>query len=270
MLFRSEIPGELVSPTQPFPTNPPPFAKLSLTAAQVNPYIISPDTRTSYQQRVAAARYDGPFTPIAYEETLHVPGNSGGSNWGSTASHPTDGSLYVITLNVPALIRLLKPGEVRKTNGGGAAGTVSTLEHPIMDGFGLLADIVSPPYQTLTAYDLNKGTIKWQIGLGDDLRLIPQGITGTGAASQTKTSIIPTATGVLFVTAPDNKVHIYDSDNGHQLAALPLGGSTSGSPSMYEANGKQYLLVTASGGQGRGGAPAAGGAPSGLIAYALK
>ena len=184
--------------------------------------------------------------------------------------------MYVISLNVPALIRLLKPGEVRKTNGGGAAGTISTLEHPIMDGFGLMADIVSPPYQTLTAYDLNKGAIKWQIGLGDELRLLAQGLKGTGSASQTKTSVIPTGSGLVFATAPDQKVHIYDSENGRQLWELPLGGSTSGSPSMYELNGTQYLLVTAAGGtggRGRGGAPAPAetpAGPTGVVAYALR
>ena len=253
---KSEIPGELVWPTQPFPTVPPPFSKLSLSASEINPHILTPADREQFKQRVANARYEGPFTPIAFEETLHVPGNSGGANWGSTSSNPGDGTMYVISLNVPALIRLLKPGEVRRTSGGGAAGTISTLEQPIMDGFGLHANIVSPPYQTLTAYDLNRGVIKWQIGLGDDLRLVAQGITGTGAASQAKTSVIPTASGLVFATAPDNKVHVYDSDTGRQISELPLGGSTSGSPSMYELNGKQYLLVTAAG--------------SGIVAYALR
>ena len=49
-------------------------------------------------------------------------------------------------------------------------------------------------------------------------------------------------------------MHIYDSENGRQLRDLPIGGTTSGSPSMYELNGKQYLLVTG----------------AGLVAYALK
>ncbi|MCC7010793.1 MAG: PQQ-binding-like beta-propeller repeat protein [Acidobacteria bacterium] len=260
---RTEIPGESVWPTQPFPTSPPPFSKLSLKPDEVNPHILTPDEREQFRRRVAAARYDGPFTPIAYEDTLHVPGNSGGSNWGSTAANPNDGTVYVISLNMPALIRLLKPGEVRQTNGGGAAGTVSTLERPIMDGFGLYPTIVSPPYQTLTAYNLNTGTIKWQIGLGDDLRLVRQGITGTGSASSTKTAVIPTASGLVFATAPDQKVHVYDSDTGRQLHELPLGANTSGSPSMYEHGGKQYLLVTASG----GGAAWSG--PAGIVAYAL-
>ena len=267
---KSEIPGESPWPTQPYPTKPEPFAKLSLKPEDVNPYILTPEERERLKQRVANARYEGPFTPIAFEETLHVPGNSGGANWGSTSANPNDGTVYVISLNVPALIRLLKPGEVRQTNGGGAAGTVSTVEHPIMDGFGLMATIVSPLYQTLTAYDLNKGSIKWQIGLGNEPRLKAQGILGTGAASQTKTSVIPTAAGLVFATAPDNAVHVYDSANGQQLAEFPLGGNTSGSPSMYELNGKQYLLVTATApGPGRGGAPQTPAGPTGVIAYAL-
>ena len=125
----------------------------------------------------------------------------------------------------------------------------------VTEGFGLYPTIVNPPYTTLTAYDLNQGTIKWQIGLGDDLRLVGQGVKGTGTAGTTKGGIIPTATGLVFVTAADRKVHVYDSATGKQLWELPLGGATSGSPSMYELGGRQYLLVTAGGAAGRGGRP---------------
>ena len=55
----------------------------------------------------------GPFTPIGFDDVIHMPGNQGGSNWGSTAANPTDGSVYVIGFNVPTIIRLLKPGEMR-------------------------------------------------------------------------------------------------------------------------------------------------------------
>ena len=142
------------------------------------------------------------------------------------------------------------------------------------DGFGLYPTIVNPPYTTLTAYDLNGGTIRWQIGLGDDLRLAGQGVTGTGTAATSKGGIIPTATGLVFVTAADRKVHVYDSTSGAQLSELPLGGTTTGSPSMYELGGRQYLLVTAAAAGGRGGrgadaSPAPSTGPVGLIAYAL-
>ena len=128
----------------------------------------------------------------------------------------------------------------------------------------------------MTAYDLNRGTIKWQIGLGDDLRLVGQGVTGTGTAASIKGGIIPTATGLLFVTAADRKVHVYDSTNGKQLCEFQLGGSTSGSPTMFELGGRQYLLVTAAAAGGRGvegaGAEAnlaAPAGPTGIVAYAL-
>jgi quinoprotein glucose dehydrogenase len=269
---RTEVPGEALWPTQPFPTNPPPFARQRFTADDLNPHILAPAEREAFRQRILKARNDGPYTPIGFDDVVHMPGNQGGSNWGSTAAHPADGSVYVIGFNVPTIIRLLRPGEARRGRGRGGAAAVSTAERPLTDGFGLLPTIVSPPYTTLTAYDLNAGTIKWQIGLGDDLRLAGQGITGTGAAVTMKGGIIPTATGLVFVTAADRKVHIYDSETGNQVWELRLGGATSASPSMYEHQGRQYLLVTASaaGGRGRGGPVASDpSAPAGIIAYAL-
>ena len=262
-------PGEALSPTQPFPTNPPPFSRQAFTVDDLNPYILTPEERAQFKERILKARNDGPFTPIGFDEVIHMPGNQGGSNWGSTAANPADGSVYVIGFNVPAILRLLKPGEIR-TGRGGAPLTVTEGRY-VTDGFGLYPTIVKPPYTTLTAYDLNSGTIKWQIGLGDDLRLAGRGVTGTGTAATTKGGIIPTATGLLFVTAADRKVHVYDSTTGMQLSELPLGGATTGSPSMFELGGRQYLLVTASaaGGAARGGGPAAPAGPTGIVAYAL-
>jgi quinoprotein glucose dehydrogenase len=241
----------------------------------LNPYILTPEEREQFRQRILKARNEGPFTPIGFDEVIHMPGNQGGSNWGSTAANPSDGSVYVIGFNVPTIIRLLKPGEVRTGRGGGAPEVVKEGRY-VTDGFGLYPTIVSPPYTTLTAYDLNNGTIKWQIGLGDDLRLVGQGVKGTGTAASIKGGIIPTATGLLFVTAADRKVHVYDSTTGKQLSEFQLGGTTTGSPSMYELEGRQYLLVTASAAGGRVGGgggtsasfPATVG-PTGIVAYAL-
>src|SRR5215471_11220444 len=248
------VPGEALSPTQPIPTAPPPFSRQKFTAEDVNPYILSPEDRERFRQRIQKARNDGPFTPIGFDEVLHMPGNHGGSNWGSTASNPAAGRVYVIGFNVPALLKLLRPGEMRAGRRGAPPELVREGRY-VTDGFGLYPTIVNPPYTTLTAYDLNAGRIEWQIGLGDDLRLASQGITGTGTAATTKGGIIPTATGLLFVSAADRKVHVYDAATGRQLHELPLGGATSGSPSMYELGGRQYLLATS--------------VPGGIVAYAL-
>ena len=248
------VPGETLWPTQPFPTAPPPFSRQKFTADDLNPYILTPEERERFRQRILKARNDGPFTPIGFEEVIHMPGNQGGSNWGSTATNPADGSVYVIGFNVPTIIRLLKPGEARAGRRGAPPEVVKEGRY-VTDGFGLFPTIVNPPYTTLTAYDLNRGTIRWQIGLGDDPRIAGQGVTGTGAAATVKGGIIVTGSGLLFVTAADRKVHVYDSVTGRQLAELPLGGATSGAPSMYELGGRQYLLVTAS--------------PGGIVAYAV-
>src|SRR4051812_236626 len=269
----SMVPGEELSPTQPFPTAPPPFSRQKFTADDLNPYILTPEEREQFRQRILKARNDGNFTPIGFDDVIHMPGNQGGSNWGSTAANPSEGTVYVIGFNTPTIIRLLKAGEIRRSGRG--AGEPIKEGRYVTEGFGLYPTVVSPPYTTLTAYDLNKGTIKWQVGLGDDLRLVGQGIKGTGTAANVKGGLIVTATGLVFATAGDHKVHVYDSATGKQISEFPLGAATSGGPSMYEVDGRQYLVVTAAAGSGgRGGrgavettAPTEG--PVGIVAYAL-
>jgi quinoprotein glucose dehydrogenase len=265
---KTEVPGEELWPTQPFPTSPPPFSRQKFTADDLNPHILTPQEREQFRQRILKARNDGPFTPIGFTDVIHMPGNQGGSNWGSTAANPTDGSVYVIGFNVPTIIRLFKAGEMRPGRRGGPPEMVKEGRY-VTDGFGLYPTIVNPPYTTLTAYDLNQGTIKWQIGLGDDLRLVGQGVTGTGSAASVKGGIISTATGLVFVTAADRKIHVYDSATGKQVTEFQLGGLSTGAPSMYELAGRQYLLVTASAAGGRGGAAAPAAGPTGIVAYAL-
>jgi glucose dehydrogenase len=267
---RTTVPGQYLSPTQPFPTKPEPFSRQSFTVDDLNPHLLTDEQRAQFRARIAKARNEGPFTPIGFDEVVHMPGNQGGSNWGSTAGNPSDGRVYVIGFNVPTIIRLLKPGETRPARGAAPEEIVKD-GYPTTDGFGLYPTIVKPPYTTLTAYDLNKGAIAWQKGLGDDLRLLPLGITGTGSAMTVKGGLIVTGTGLVFATAADRKVHAYDTSSGAELATLPLGGPTSGGPSMYEHRGRQYLLVTASAVQpaGPGAIPTPHKGPTGLVAFAV-
>jgi glucose dehydrogenase len=255
------VPGEALWPTQPFPTSPPPFSRQKFSAEELNPHLLTPEERERFRQRILRARNDGPFTPIGFDDVIHMPGNQGGSNWGSTAANPANGSVYVIGFNVPTIIRLLKAGEMRAGRRGAPPEAVQEGRY-VTEGFGLYPTIINPPYTTLTAYDLNTGTIRWQIGLGDDPRLAQMGITGTGSAMMVKGGLIPTATGLLFATAADRKVHVYDSATGKQLHELTLGGMSTGSPSMYELGGRQFLLVTATAEPQRSG-------PAGIVAYAL-
>jgi quinoprotein glucose dehydrogenase len=413
---KSEVPGEVVYPTQPFPTNPPPFARQRFTADDVAPLLLSTAEQERFKAQVAAARNEGLFTPIGFTDTVHMPGNQGGSNVGGTASHPRDGSVYVVGFNIPSILRLVDPSAAgRGARGGGAAPpgpglavylrdcqachgadragtaegvslvaiatsrTSASIRDAIrngsgrMAGFGQLSDadvdalvlyltaadagrgratgaaagrgaagevddavvptgrgrgapppvfrpgpvvasgpaavrpargrgaspfgggypegvesprerftintfgtqpaIVAPPYTSLTAYDLNRGVIRWQVGLGDDVRLRDSGVKDTGTALQLKTGLITTATGLVFATSADNKVRAFDASNGKVLWTSELGAPTQGGPAMYELNGRQYLLVTSANVglryPGAAGTRQTGSGPTGYIAYAL-
>ena len=136
-------------------------------------------------------------------------------------------------------------------------GVEAPAERYTMDGYGLFEDIVKPPNMTITAYDLNKGTIKWQVPLGDDPRLIAKGILGTGTAGDFKLGVIPTAGGLVFVAGGDDRIRAIDAATGKQVWIVQLGAARRGIPSMYELNGRQYLLMTASGAGHRRQQPAA-------------
>ena len=112
-------------------------------------------------------------------------------------------------------------------------------------GYGMNATIVKPPYSTLTAYDLNRGTIKWQVPAGgNDARAIAEGAKDTGFISQ-RTGIITTSAGLLFHAGGDSKLRVYDADTGQILwtGALPAGSR--GIPAMYEVGGRQFIVVNA-------------------------
>ena len=239
------VPGEALSPTQPFPTAPPPFSRQKFTADDLNPYILTPEEREQFRQRILKARNDGPFTPIGFDEVIHMPGNQGGSNWGSTAGNPTDGSVYVIGFNVPTIIRLLKTGEMRAGRRGGRRKVVTEGRY-VTEGFGLYPTIVNPPYTTLTAYDLNKGTIKWQIGLGDDLRLAGQGVKGTGTAATDQGRDHPHRHGAAVRHRRRSQGPRLRQHHRQAVVGAAAGRRDQRSPSMYELDGRQYLLVTAS------------------------
>jgi quinoprotein glucose dehydrogenase len=104
---------------------------------------------------------------------------------------------------------------------------------------------ISPPWSTLTAYDVTAGTIKWQIPLGDVSALVTKGITGTGSFWPRGGGVV-TAGGLLIVpTKSDSTLHIYDKDTGKQIAALKLPASPEGIPTVYEVNGREYVAISA-------------------------
>ena len=111
---RSEVPGEMSSPTQPFPTKPPPFARQTFTPDDVNPFM-SPEEQEKLKQAVRDTGHTGVFSPSSHvKHHIQFPGAWGGANWGSTAADPATGMLYVRSLEMPSYRRMSantdKPG----------------------------------------------------------------------------------------------------------------------------------------------------------------
>ena len=272
---QSDIPGEQSSPTQPFPTAPPPFARQSFTVDDINPFLPEED-QAELRELLENSRNEGLFTPPSFEGSIQLPGHNGGANWGSVAANPEDGTVFVVTKELPTRLLITEPGAGGRGGRGGAPSPP-----PEDEGFtrynspvrfmtmtnGLAA--IGPPWSQLTAYDLNEGTIRWQIANGDAAGF-PDGTGSQG----TRGGPLVTGGGLVFVgTTTDRKIRAYDVDNGEVLWETEVFGAPGGVPASWEIGGRQYIAFPVADGNGgtfsiRGGPlPAVG--PGQIRVFAL-
>ena len=122
---------------------------------------------------------------------------------------------------------------------------------------------ITPPWGTLSAVDLNAGTIRWKIPFGEYPELVATGMRNTG--SDNYGGPIVTAGGLVFIGATnfDRKFHAYDKLTGKLLWETLLPAAGSATPSTYTVNGRQFVVIVCGGGKN--------GAPSGssVVAFAL-
>ncbi|MEZ5401278.1 MAG: pyrroloquinoline quinone-dependent dehydrogenase [Bryobacteraceae bacterium] len=325
---KSDMPGETTWPTQPFPTKPPPFSRQSFTVDDLNPYLSAAD-RARFKDEILSARNEGLFTPPGRRPTIQMPGNNGGANWAGAAVVPDKGLLYVVSKDLPCLLRL-EPESTAKTNAADSpeqrglavfaascqachgadrrarenvpaiadvalrltrdqiigvtrngrgpmpgfprlsdsqvddliaylynparavnapAGSGETPERYV-SGFGFMIasnglSAIKPPWSSLTAYDLNEGTILWQIPLGEVPELAAKGITDTGT-HYPKVGPVVTAGGLIFTGTRDKKVRALDSSNGKVLWEAEVDAALEGMAAVYEVDGREYVVFCAS------------------------
>jgi quinoprotein glucose dehydrogenase len=338
---RSDMPGEETWPTQPFPVAPPPFARQRFTAEDLSPFI-EPAERAKLRAEIQGARNEGMFTPPGLHNTIEMPGNNGGANFGGAAVDPSNGTLYVVSKDLPAMLKLelnstsprdpasspevqgrdiyrancsLCHGEDRRgqppaipsildvgtgmtdlqvhnivKHGLGPMPAFSRLsdadlislsaylhlsadqslrlntEHPqaapvsvltdgdpinkqYRSGFGFMftssgLPVIAPPWTSLTAYNLNQGTIKWKIALGEVPELAAQGFKNTGSHFP-KVGPVVTAGGLIFTGTRDKKVRAFDSDTGKMLWEAEVHAALEGMPAVYQVDGKEYIVFCA-------------------------
>lgn len=107
---------------------------------------------------------------------------------------------------------------------------------------------VKPPWGTLNAIDLNRGTLLWSVPLGVFPELLARGLPPTGTENYGG----PLVTGgdLVFIGATrDERFRAFDKETGTTLweTTLPAGGYAT--PSSYEVAGRQYVVIAAGGGK---------------------
>jgi quinoprotein glucose dehydrogenase len=276
---QGDVPGEWYSPTQPFPTKPPAFDRQGVSIDDLVDF--TPALKAEAVK--LATRYKlGPlYTPPVVSTwegplaTLILPGYGGGVNWYGGSFDPESKFFYVYSSTQPAAESLLKSdgrrsdmdyisGQARNPNapppaaGGGGGGGEGAGPGLTVQGLPL----IKPPYGRITAIDLNKGDIVWQIAHGetpDNIRNNPalKGVTiprtGQGGGHigtlPTKTLLIAGDPG-FFTGATGRRgamLRAYDKATGVEVGSVFIPAPTTGSPMTYMLNGKQYVVVAISG-----------------------
>ena len=268
---KGEVPGEWYSPTQPMPTKPRAYAENGISIDDLIDY--TPELRA--QAVAIASRFKlGPiFTPPVVSKadgpigTLARGPTNGGSNWPGGSFDPETHTVYVASSNAaPVVLGLVQPNKDRSdmnwvsgiasapgTGGGGRGGGLSVQGMPLF----------KPPYGTISAINLDKGEITWQVPHGetpDAVRnnesLKGMNIPRTGQPGfivgtlVTKTLVI--AGDAQVTTLPTRPrgamLRAYDKASGAEVGSILLPAPVSGSPMTYAVNGKQYIVVAVSGG----------------------
>ena len=270
---KGDAPDEQYSPTQPFPVKPPPVARVTISRDD----IVTADDTTPEHAKACHELWDksnfyndGPYTPWVVHTTpadtkltLSFPGATGGANWGGTASDPTTGYVFVNMQNQGSTGFLEKNPrygpttvgkEVEYHRGSGAGSQYGQFSAPAKDGNGKVLGnwpCQKPPWETLSAVNVNTGEIAWTVPLGITEGL-PESKQRTGRPGAFA-GPIATAGGLVFIGATsDNRFRAFDSKTGKELWSTKLDYTATAVPITYEGkNGKQYVaIMAASGGSG--------------------
>ena len=249
---QSDVPGEVASPTQPFPSAPPALVPQRYSADDA--WGITPADREACRVKMQGLRNEGVFTPPSVQGTLTVPGNVGGMNWSGYAFDPQNGLLVVNVNNLPAKVRMILQSKIDDDSdnntdtshgeyGWQRGAPYGMFRQFIFSPLGL--PCVPPPWGTLAAVDLATGKIRWQVPLGEMApgKPVPPGSINLGGP-------IATASGLVFISGTwDPFIRAFDVETGKEIwkAQLPAGGHAMPMTYQMRQNGKQYVVIAAGG-----------------------
>jgi quinoprotein glucose dehydrogenase len=245
------VKGEVLSPTQPFPTHVPALVPQKLAADDA--FGLTPWDTGVCRDMIAKARSEGLYTPPTEQGTILFPMTGGGMNWGGITFDPVNQILYANTTRAAHLITLFPaerfaeldekfPNREVSQQEGAAWGMIrDTLLSPV----GM--PCTPPPWGVLAAVDLKAGKILWEKTLGTTEELVPLNIAVKTGTPTIGGSLV-TSGGVLFIGATmDKYLRAFNASTGEELwqGRLPAGGFAT--PMTYDYKGTQYVVISAGG-----------------------
>ena len=244
---QSDIAGEETSPTQP-------SSMISLVPEKfeaADTWGPKPEDAKWCQDKIAASRNEGIFTPPSLKGTIQAPGNVGGVNWGSAAFDVQRHLMIVNTNRLVAWVKLIPRAEygaeVHKDQDNRIYGEFGDQEP---SPYGLYRTFLfspsgapcnKPPWGTTEAVDLFTGKVAWDVPLGT---MVPGRTTG----SINLGGPMVTAGGLVFTSATiEPHLHAFDTESGRELWNYELPAGAQATPMTYVWKGKQYLVIAAGG-----------------------
>jgi quinoprotein glucose dehydrogenase len=290
---KGSVPGEWYSPTQPIPSKPRAYSRNGVFLEDLIDF--TPALHDAALTLVAKYKLGPVYTPPVVSKvggplaTLTLGTASGGTNWPGASYDPETHTVYAYACNacVTPIGLVPSPKEISdmnyiagtagqevvfRTGPGENAGADSPLPArsaaPRTGGGGGGLNIqglplMKPPYATISAINLDKGEIVWQIAHGetpDAIRnnpalkglIIPRtGQSGYNIGTLITKTLVIAGEGQITTTADHPRgamLRAYDKATGKEVGAVYMPAPQSGSPMTYMLNGKQYIIVAVSGG----------------------
>ena len=231
----SKIPGEKVSFYQKKFILPEPFAKQTFNKNDITN--ISKESYKYISNKIKNTNY-GFFIPNSINQKNIIYGINGGAQWMGASIDNNKGIMYVPSNNLAKIVWSEKGKKKYQYY------EYNFRTKKLLDQYGYPGS--KPPWGNITAINLNNGKIIWQIPFGEYEELTKKNIPITGQTNMG--GVTGTSGNLVFATGTlDKKIRAFNSHDGKEVWSYELPFIGSSPPTIYEYNGEQYILVSATG-----------------------